>query len=59
MGPTSVGVSLTDTEISSVYEQLGLTTASDRARFNTFVEKPKAVVAMDVVISTTSQPFRG
>ena len=52
----AVGVKLTDQDIKTVYEQLGLTTASDRARFNAFVpQTPK--VAFDVVISTTSEPF--
>jgi hypothetical protein len=55
-GTSGVGVRLSDQDIKSVYEQLGLTTASDRAGFDSFTNQPTKV-AFDVVISTTSQPF--
>lgn len=55
-GTSRVGVDLTDQDVKTVYEQLGLTKASDRARFNAFIPEPPKV-AFDVVISTTSQPF--
>lgn len=57
MDVATVGGSPTDHEIRQVYERLGLLSASDRARFDRFAgARPQ--VTFDVVISTSSQPFR-
>lgn len=46
----------TEHEIETVYDQLGLTTAADRGQFSHFTQ-PRPHLQMEVVISTTSEPF--
>lgn len=57
---TAIAVPSEDTtvteQIESIYARMGLATAQDRAQFLVGVNQP-ARVALDVVISTNSQPF--
>lgn len=53
---TGMNRSKIDQDAQAVYERLGLTSALDRSQFNAF-NPPKPKIQMDVVISTTSDPF--
>lgn len=60
MAAKSSGMSTSDVDlasINSVYEQLGLASASQRARFTNWQEPQRPPLPMTVVISSTSQPF--
>lgn len=46
-------------EINSLYAQMGLASASDRARFTAFGQPERPALLFQVVTTTTSQPFAG